>query len=73
MFQVQRLQNPWDASVGEELPCKWNKKDPYTVYSSDAKEHHCGPCTQEDISCLLAVSGRSAAFWQIRDRGTIVL
>ena len=45
--------------------------------SSDAKERHCRrPRTQEDISCLLAISGRSAAccyFWQISDRGTIVL
>ena len=29
--------------------------------SSDAKERHRRPCTQEDISCLLAISGRSAA------------
>ena len=41
---------------------------------------------QEDVSCSLAISGRSAAcslfladqllaryFWQIRDRGTVVL
>ena len=27
--------------------------------SSDVNEHHRQPCTQEDISCLLAISGRS--------------
>ena len=29
--------------------------------SSDAKERHRLPCTQEDIGCLLAISGRPAA------------
>ena len=28
--------------------------------SSDAKERHRRPCTQEDIGCLLAISGRPA-------------
>ena len=29
--------------------------------SSDAKERHRRPCTQEDIGCLLAICGRPAA------------
>ena len=61
VFEVPRLQNLWDASVGEELPCEWKQKGPIRS-SSDAKERHRRPCTQEDISCLLANSGRSAAF-----------
>ena len=31
MFEVPHLQNLWDASVGEELPCNGNEKDPYAV------------------------------------------
>ena len=44
--------NLWDASVGEEMPCEW-----YAV----AVISHRRPCTQEDIGCLLAISGRPAA------------
>ena len=54
--------NLWDESVGEELPCdkdSGNDKDLLVRSSSEAKEHRRRPCTQEDISCLLAISGRS--------------
>ena len=75
MFEVPRLQKP----LGEELPCEW-----YAV----AVMRRCTIVgyRQEDASCSLAISGRSAAcslfladqllaryFWQIRDRGTVVL
>ena len=64
--------NLWDASVGEDRTAVGVVRS-----SSDVKERHRRrPRTQEDISCLLAISGRSAAccyFWQISDRGTIVL
>ena len=78
MFEVPRLQKP--------LGCERGTAVRVVRSSSDAKERHRRPCTQEDISCLLAISGRSAAcslfladqllaryFWLISDRGTIVL
>ena len=37
------------------MPCEW-----YAV-AAYAKERHRRPCTQEDIGCLLAISGRPAA------------
>ena len=58
MFEVPCLQKPrpWDVSVGEELLCKEDSGSEKTHIrsSSDAKEAR----TQEDISCLLAISGR---------------
>ena len=57
MFEVPRLQEP--------LRCECRRGTAVRVVtmqsSSDAKEHHHWPCTQEDIGCLLAISGRSAA------------
>ena len=63
-----RLQNLWDASVGEELPCKkdsGNEKDPYAV------------AVMRSSIIVSQVLGRyqllARFFWQIRDRGTIVV
>ena len=63
VFEVPHLQKP--------LGCKCRRGNAVRVVrsSSDAKERHCRPCTQEDISCfaryfwptscLRAISGRS--------------
>ena len=45
--------NLWDARRGNAVRVVRS--------SSDAKERHRLPCTQEDIGCLLAISGRSEA------------
>ena len=50
VFEVPRLQKPLRGTAVRVVRS-----------SSDAKERHRRPCTQEDISCLLAISGRSAA------------
>ena len=56
VFEVPHLQKP--------LGCECRRGTAVRVVhsSSDVKERHCQPCTQEDISCLLAISGRSAAY-----------
>ena len=63
-----RLQNLWDVSVGDELPCKkdsGNEKDPYAV------------AVMRSSIIVGQVPGRyqllARFFWQIRDRGTIVV
>ena len=55
----------WDASAGEELPCKkdnGNEKDPYAVAVMQR-------------STIVGHVPRKVArhFWLIRDRGTIIL
>ena len=52
---VPRLQNLWDASVGEELACKRDsgiEKDLYAVRVMQ-RSTIVGQATQEGISCLL--------------------
>ena len=62
VLEVPRLQKTSGMRMWERnCHASGNEKDPYAVASSDVKEHHRRPCTQEDISCLLAISGRSAA------------
>ena len=55
VFEVPRLQKP--------LGCECRRGTAVRVVhsSSDAAERHRRPCTQEDVSCLLTISGRSAA------------
>ena len=64
--------NLWDASVGEELPWEW-----YAVAVMRRSAIVVGREPRKiSAACLLAISGRSLLaryFWQISDRGTIVL
>ena len=57
VFEVPRLPLGFECRRGTAV--RVLTKRPHS--SSDAKEHHRRPCTKEDISCLLAISSRSAA------------
>ena len=63
--------NLWDASVGEEMPCEW-----YAVAVLAIVMRRSAIVGHVPRKISAAISGRPAAcslFWQIRDRGTIVL
>ena len=55
VWGTMSTKNLWDASVGEEMPCEW-----YAV-AVMRRSAIVGHVTQEDIGCLLAISGRPAA------------
>ena len=60
--------NLWDASVGEELPWEW--------YAIAVMRRSAIVVGHEPRKISVAISGRSLLaryFWQISDRGTIVL
>ena len=67
MFEVPRLQKP--------LGCECRRGTAVGVVrsSSDAKERHRRPCIQAVCSLFLADQLPARYFWQIRDRGTIVI